>query len=103
MSTKPNNPKAPLATGTGKPAASGPAPVGKAFGTGEVPKMPSAMPARLPNKALVTETIATHTGKESLPTGGSSVTSEQGNADFGKGKTAAPISNNDVSGTHGPK
>lgn len=66
--------------------------------------MPRVGAARLPNQgSLVTETITTVTGKEPLPAGGSSVTSAQGNADYGKGKTAPAISNNDVSGTHGPK
>lgn len=101
MSVKPNNPKAPIATGMTKAAASGPAPVGKAFGAGENPKMPTVGPARLPNKTLVTESIGTVSGSEPLPSGGSSVTGAQGNADFGKGATAPAQSNNNVSKTHG--
>jgi hypothetical protein len=67
--------------------------------------MPNAMPARLPNKGPLVSDVprkgAGVDGSEPLPSGGSSVTSAQGAADFGKGQTAAPISNNDVSKTHG--
>ncbi len=84
--------KAPIANGTTNPAASGPS-ASKAHGTGEPFKGSKSNPGRQPNQSLVTESISTASGSENIGN----------NGDHGKGKTAAPISNNDISGSPAPR
>jgi hypothetical protein len=60
-------------------------------------------PGRKPNKTLVTQSVGAFDGSEPLKPGGSSITGSQPQTDHGKGKTAPPASNNDVSYSPAPK